>query len=134
MKKSRNMKSIFKSKYVLGLLILALCVTSIILFNVFFKSRQQYNGPKELVLIHMDNCGHCKTLMPEWKKFVEKNNSDITIKDYEQSSKEGKVLVNRFNVGGFPTILLLGDNKKLKLDTYNGDRTTSGLLEYVNNQ
>ena len=82
----------------------------------------------------MNNCGHCKTLMPEWKKFVEKNTSDITIKDYEQSSKEGKVLVNRFNIQGFPTILLLGDNKKLKLDTYNGDRTTNGLLEYVNNQ
>jgi len=39
------------------------------------------------------------------------------------------MLVKKYGVEGFPTILLLDSNGK-KLDTYSGPRNAQGLLDY----
>ena len=89
--------------------------------------KEGFKGRKSLLLLHMEGCGHCKKLMPEWDKFAEMNNTSIVTKSVEKD--DDRALVKRYGVEGFPTILLLDSNGK-KLDTYGGPRNAKGLLDY----
>ena len=119
----------FKKFCMKYLLVILFVIAAICAFNYLTSSQENYNGQKELLLLHMNGCGHCERLMPEWKKFVKKNRSGIKIRAVEIS--DGADLAKKYNVNGFPTILLLGENGK-KLDTYKGDRNTDALLEFCN--
>lgn len=122
--KLSNMKALLKPTTLFGLL----AITSVIVaFNCYTRTREGFDGPKELLLLHMNGCGHCEKLMPEWKKFVANNDTNIKTRDVEMN--EDPDLIKKHNVKGFPTILLLGENGK-KLDTYDGPRTSDGLLNY----
>ena len=91
------------------------------------STKEGFKGRKSLLLVHMEGCGHCEKLMPEWDKFTKMNNTSITTKAVEKD--DDRALVKRYGVEGFPTILLLDSNGK-KLDTYNGPRNAQGLLDY----
>lgn len=84
---------------------------------------------KELVFIHMDGCGHCKNMMPEWAKATKKNNTNIRMRKVERSEEDGPALCNKFNISGFPTIILLSGGEKVK--EYDGDRKSDALLEFL---
>ena len=128
MAKRSGLKSLFKPKFLVGLF----CVVSmIVLWNFMSKNREGLDSGKELVLVHMNNCGYCKKMMPEWKKCKKENNTGITMLDYEMNSSNGKDLVNKYNIKGFPTILLIENGKKL--DTYDGERTSESILEFMKN-
>ena len=90
-------------------------------------TKEGFKGRKSLLLLHMEGCGHCEKLMPEWDKFTKMNNTSITTKAVEKD--DDRALVKRYGVEGFPTILLLDSNGK-KLDTYSGPRNAQGLLDY----
>ena len=85
------------------------------------------NGKKTLVLFHMKGCGHCDKMMPEWDAFEKDNNTGVSSKKLERSEAGG--LLEKHNVGGFPTILLL-DNNDNKVAAYNGERTKQGFLAF----
>ena len=87
------------------------------------------NG-KELVLIHMNGCGHCDKLMPEWDLATKENTSDIKMRKVERNEQDGPNLCKKHNVQGFPTILLLENGNKI--DEYNGERNKKGLLDFLN--
>lgn len=89
--------------------------------------KEGFKGRKSLLLLHMEGCGHCEKLMPEWDKFTQMNNTSIVTKAVEKD--DDRALVKRYGVEGFPTILLLDSNGK-KLDTYTGPRNAKGLLDY----
>jgi len=122
--KLSNMKTLLKPTTLFGLLAIA---GVIIAFNCYTRTREGFDGSKELLLLHMNGCGHCEKLMPEWKNFVANNDTNIKPRDVEMN--EDPDLIKKYNVKGFPTILLLGENGK-KLDTYDGPRTSDGLLNY----
>ena len=86
-----------------------------------------FEGRKTLLLLHMERCPHCVELMPEWNKFTKMNNTSIQTKSVEMN--EDKSLVKKYDVEGFPTILLLNSNGD-KIKTYEGSRTAEGLLEF----
>ena len=77
--------------------------------------KEGFKGRKSLLLLHMEGCGHCEKLMPEWDKFAEMNNTSIKAKSVENN--DDRALVKRYGVKGFPTILLLDSNGE-KLKTY----------------
>ena len=120
----KNLKELLKPRIIVGLLAV---IGTIIVLNCYIKSREGFEGAKELLLLHMNGCGHCEKLMPEWQDFVSKNDTSIKTRAVEMN--EDPSLVKKHNVQGFPTLLLLGENGK-KLDTYDGPRTTAGLFKY----
>lgn len=121
MKLSREVK-----EFTMGLLVF-IVVWNIIYPMLNFSRQEGYTGKKSLLLLHMEGCGHCDKLMPEWDKFTQMNNTSIVTKAIEKD--EDRSLVKKYGVEGFPTILLLDSNGK-KLDTYNGDRNSQSLLSY----
>ena len=125
MRKRSGIKSLCKSKYVLGLLFV---VAAIILYNLLSKTKEGLEGQRKLYLFHMKNCGHCEKLMPEWDKFVVENKSGIKPISIEVGEKPE--LAKRYKINGYPTMILVNsDGKKIK--EYDGERTVVGLLEFV---
>jgi thioredoxin-related protein len=124
MKISKSTKKILKYLLIAAII---LCVLCCLLCFINDTREGAVAGRQELLLMHMNGCGHCVKLMPEWKKFTKLNKTSITTKAVETADDPS--LAKKYGVEGYPTILLLGpDGKKKK--TYNGDRTAQGLLDF----
>jgi protein disulfide-isomerase A1 len=83
-----------------------------------------------LMLFHADWCGHCNRLMPTFNKFenaINKNKLNII----KFNADNNPSAVKSFNVEGFPTILL-NEPKTKRFIQYNGDRTLTDLVKFVN--
>lgn len=89
--------------------------------------REGFGPANELMLVHMTGCGHCKNMMPEWKKFVSNNKTGIKTTTIERG--ENPSLVKKHNITGFPSILLL-DSAGNKIKDYTGPRTSSGFDKF----
>ncbi|KAE8654905.1 Protein disulfide-isomerase like 2-2 [Hibiscus syriacus] len=73
-------------------------------------------------------CGHCNKLAPEWKKAA--NNLKGKVKLGHVDCDSEKSLMSRFNVQGFPTILVFGADKDSPLP-YEGARTASAIESFA---
>ncbi|XP_047334973.1 protein disulfide-isomerase like 2-2-like [Impatiens glandulifera] len=65
-------------------------------------------------------CGHCKSLAPEWKKAAKNLKGKVKLGHVDCDAE--KSLMSRFNVQGFPSILLFGADKGSP-SLYEGART-----------
>ena len=84
------------------------------------------NEGKHCVLFHSKQCGWCKKMMPEWKKFKNQHSSDLKISDVEVN--QDPQLIKNLGIHGFPTIMLF-ENGKSK--THKGDRTKDAFKQFV---
>ncbi|KAK8951956.1 Protein disulfide isomerase-like 2-3 [Platanthera zijinensis] len=73
-------------------------------------------------------CGHCKKLAPEWKKAA--NNLKGKVKLGHIDCDAEKSLMSRFNVQGFPTILVFGVDKDSPFP-YEGARAASAIESFA---
>jgi thiol-disulfide isomerase/thioredoxin len=96
--------------------------------HMLLPKRESFEGQKELLLLHMEGCPHCVTLMPHWKAAASENTTSIKMRALERKDDGAAEIIKANKVTGFPTILLMGGGKKL--DTYSGKRDKSGLLSY----
>ena len=92
-------------------------------------AREGLTNKKEFVLVHMNGCGHCKTLMPEWNAAAKENKSGIPMRSVEMNEDDGPELCDKHNITGFPTMILLDNGEKVS--DYNGERDKSGLLAFL---
>lgn len=93
------------------------------------------NGGKKLVWFYADWCGHCKNMADSWNKAsskVNKSNDNKMIKiNVGEDDIEQKRIVEKYNIKGYPTILILQNGNIVSL--YEGERDESSLISYVNN-
>lgn len=73
-------------------------------------------------------CGHCKKLAPEWKKAA--NNLKGKVKLGHVDCDSEKSLMSKFNVQGFPTILVFGTDKDSPIP-YEGARTAGAIESFA---
>ena len=112
------------------LIIIVILVVYYLLMNNG-KSKEGYannnnnNSKPTMMLFHAKWCGHCKTLMPEWKKFKEQANIDVI--EYEADEDPDKMSEN--DVKGFPTIKCRTSSGDVK--EFNGERTVAGLNAFA---
>ncbi len=71
-------------------------------------------------------CGHCKQLAPEYQKAAKALKGIVGVGAV--NCDEHKGLCSEFQVKGFPTIKIFGENKKKPAD-YNGQRTASSIVQ-----
>ena len=83
-----------------------------------------------ILLFHANWCGHCKTFMPEWRKFKKNNDDNYKITMHEGDEPGTKVLSSKYGVEGFPTIVVKRNGKH---QHYSGDRTSVALENFVKN-
>lgn len=83
-----------------------------------------------LLLFHADWCGHCQRLMPNFDKFARNiNRNKLNIIKFNADNDQQ--YIKSFGINGFPTILL-HEPKTNKFLTYNGDRTITDFVKFVN--
>ena len=70
--------------------LITLIVVGGYLLNLYMRSREGYEGQKELLLLHMEGCPHCVKLMPHWKAASEKNKTGIKMRVLERSEAGAK--------------------------------------------
>ena len=75
-----------------------------------------------MIMVGASWCPHCTSLKPTWKKLY-KEAKDHTIGSID--AVKNKELVYMLGVSGYPTILIVGNNGKLK--EYSGPRTIEEL-------
>ncbi|GAV62427.1 Thioredoxin domain-containing protein, partial [Cephalotus follicularis] len=73
-------------------------------------------------------CGHCKKLAPEWKKAANSLKGKVKLGHVDCDSE--KSLMSRFNVQGFPTILVFGADKDSPIP-YEGARTAAAIESFA---
>lgn len=91
-------------------------------------------GPS-LVRYHMNGCGHCMAMMPEWERLINNlSGKAIVIVDLEQSGLDNVPQSLRRNIYGFPTIVSYKDGDgKTRMD-YEGERTADAIEAWLNTQ
>lgn len=76
-------------------------------------------------------CGHCKKLAPEWKKAARNLKGKVKLGHVDCDTD--KSLMSRYNVQGFPTILVFGADKDSPTP-YEGARTASAIESFALDQ
>lgn len=99
----------------------------------FSKNLEGFDGDgenKTLLYLYWKDCGHCKQFNPVWDEFASSNQSQIKTAKFEKDSGEGSASVKKYNVSGFPYVILVDkDGKKIK--EYDGERTVESLQQFV---
>ncbi len=97
--------------------------------NYIIEGMKSINKDKatEFKLCHMTECGYCKKMMPDWDKLGSKVGN---IKITKTERNEDPEMMDKYNVKGYPTIVLLDKNGTL-LETYDGDRDYTSFMEYL---
>jgi thiol-disulfide isomerase/thioredoxin len=90
---------------------------------------EDVKNKKVLVLFYNTNCGHCKTLKPEWDKAEAEMVDKMVAVDVTDTSEAVKMITEKYKINSYPTMLVL-DNGKMTA-TYDGERTKDALVSYV---
>ena len=83
-------------------------------------------GQKTFVF-KMNGCPHCVKMEPEWSRFKAMNSTNIQTKELEAS--KDSALAKKYNVKGFPTLLMINNGKVI--DTYSGERTAEEFNKFA---
>ena len=86
------------------------------------------SGGKKLVWFYADWCGHCKRMKKEWDTASNKVNGKMVKIDLGDDNSETQKITEKYNIKGFPTILLLHNGEKQ--DEYNNERTAEAFEAY----
>ena len=111
------------------LIVLALIALVIYLgFCYYKKNFEKMEGDGGVLrFFYADWCPHCKDAKPHWNALKKKYNGNVTLKSVDCTKDTDEA--QKFDVEGFPTFILTRNGKNIE---YEGERTTSGLLDFLN--
>ena len=85
---------------------------------------------KAIILFSASWCGHCKTMMPEWEKFMETMRTDHSqIKILNVDADELAESQSAFSVSGYPTIYAFENGKRVA--EFDSAREADNLKEFA---
>ena len=99
----------------------------------FANENEGFQSAKSVVICKADWCGHCKQAAPEFQKLVDaspitlKNGSVANVTMLDADADKDKLA--GYKVRGYPTILINNGADPIE---YPGDRTYTGVIEYLN--
>ena len=107
--------------YIITLMFISMMIfiSLIVYFYKIYVSKNEIkenytNNEAKLIMFHVDWCPHCKRAIPDWNSFKSEfnnltcNNTPLKIIDYDvtEATPENKKLLKKYNVKGYPTIIL----------------------------
>ena len=113
--------------FILALLIIFYYFNKYVLINMNVENFEN-DGKKKVVYFYMNGCPHCDSFSPIWDEF--KQTSPLATHKIE--SADAGEMMTKYNISGFPTILLLDENNN-KLKELEGPRTLANLNAMIKN-
>ena len=122
------------------LLLLAVLLVLFLVHRYFLKEgfesksgdlEEEIADGKKVVLFYADWCGHCKEFKPVWDetaKEVNKDEKKMIKVNCGEGTIEDKKIMEKYQVDGYPTIIIFEDGKPKK---YDGKRTKEDLLAVI---
>jgi thiol-disulfide isomerase/thioredoxin len=91
----------------------------------------------EVYFFFAEWCPHCKNAKPEWVQFKEEYDKKV-VNDYEiscieidctnENNQDSSILISKYKIEGYPTILMMVNNNRID---YDAKVTKSGLEQLV---
>ena len=78
-----------------------------------------------LVEFYAPWCGHCKNLVPEWEQAAKSLKGVVKVAALDGTAFES--VMRKYDVKGFPTLKIFGQNKKDPID-YQGERKADSIV------
>ena len=128
----KSLKSLSLDK--LMLLIGATMVVGYFAYSYFFaegfRTLGKMGSRKEIVLFHMEGCGHCEKLMPTWDVFEKNYSTNTHVHIGKINVTQKPEAAEQYGIESFPTIVYINDEEIV--DVYQGDRTYNSLVQFLN--
>lgn len=83
-----------------------------------------------LHLFKAEWCGHCQHFKPIWDALQNDKTMQQKVSFVEHDGDKDKSSFKKYEVSGFPTIILETKNKTIE---YVGNRDADGLIDFINN-
>ena len=132
------MKSFLKQKKIwFGL---GLCLLLLICVCMFFKTSPQgtegFAGDNDpaFVMYHVEWCGHCKKMKPEFQKLKDSYKGGINIMMINAEDPKYKDVVESQKIESFPTVRFYPKGLDHEYNDYEGERTESGMFQFLNSK
>ena len=124
-------KSFFRSDILMMITMIIFLLLAIVILFVYNKDKimEAFTGSTSsnkyvLEYYYMDGCGHCDNFNNSgvWEKLNSNYGNNIEFKKYNM--RDCKDRIEKYNISGFPTIIIIDkSNSEKKLEEYNDDRT-----------
>ena len=85
------------------------------------------------VMFYAPWCGHCKNAMPEFDKLIQNPPNGIKVLKINCDEESNKELAKKHKIQGFPTIRYYKNGMNGDHEEYNGERSNTGFLNFLNN-
>ena len=136
--KSRVKKSLFVILVVLFFILAMQNLSMIENFESTTKSINQHllkGDNSKLVLFYADWCKHCKNIKSDWDSASKLVNRDDNIKMIkincgDTNNREQKKIMEKYNINGYPTILVLKNGKIV--NSYDGNKDKQSFIDFAN--
>ena len=80
-------------------------------------------------MFHMEGCGHCVMLRPEWDKMKKKVGSSLILAEIDSNYSREITNLTGGEVVGFPTLMVIKGGRKAF--EYNRERKEKEMLKFV---
>lgn len=111
---------------VIAAVFLGLFLLSKLVGNVF---TERFSGNATLYFFYADWCPHCTKVKPTWSA-LENENLGVSLEKVDCSDRNNvPELAKQYNVGGFPTIMLVNNGN---VQEYSGNRSKEDIMAFVN--
>jgi len=94
------------------------------LLDAYQKGGNQNNG--KFITFTAKWCHHCKVLSPTLKALAKTQLGGVKLINYD--SEEHQHQIEKYKIGGFPTIIFEKNNKIIE---YDGDRSKDDLINFI---
>ena len=138
-------------KILIGVVFIIFTMAGLYAFNNYKKNKKSEKKNKfsdvanatmrepEIIIyfFHVDWCPHCKTAMPEWKRFKKSydgkvlNGYDLKCVEYNctEETSEVTAMINKYKLEGYPTVKMIKDGQVIEFDS---KITNNALEQFVN--